>query len=796
MSSPPLGWDDVGYSLTDRARMMLHEPLRDDAARSRVADRRQLGGWLPEAAGYALSAVLSLLAAAWVLALQRGSLTEAWYYSGDALFYASVSKGILDHGWYLDNPELGAPRGQNMADFPLINSDFTQVLLLKLIDLFVDGPFTTVNLFLLLTFPLVAISAFWAMRHLGVSFWVAVVVSVLFAVLPYHFVRNVHHLSLSSYYTVPLVCALVLDVVAGRPLLTARAGPGRVTRWVTPTSVRTVLVCLLIGATSAYYAIFALALLASAAFLRALSMRSWRPLLAGGVTVALVLGTLTVVQLPTLAKYAEQGKNALVAHRDPFDSETYALKLAQMVFPISDHRVDALARFSNRYEATTPVPSEIGGNLGLVATVGLGWLLLVVLVSLVSHGRRFGTEEERHAGVMTLIAFIFATVGGLSAVIAFAVTAQVRGWNRMSVVIAFFALLSAGYLLDRLGRRLVLRRARVAFLIGLIAVLWVGLLDQTGPRYAPAHAEASHQQEIVEAFVTEAQIMLPEGGAMLQLPYVSFPENGPINGMGDYEHLRPYLSSTSLRYSYGAVKGSPEDWHGPLSGAPLPLLLDVGAALGFDAVYVDRNAFTDRAQELMSALDTELGRAILRSRDDRLVLWDLRAREGQLVSRLTPAQLEELREVGTRPVRGFLVDGFRRVGMLTGSISRDAEPEAAVRLQNQRDETVQVVLQVGLATAGNGATAVRLAFPDKSTRDVALGSEPKMLTHVFDVPPGDSEIRLTSTGYPAFDPRMRTPLVTTLMNPVLVPLDACLGRAGGSEPTVASCTAGAHPQVP
>jgi hypothetical protein len=776
---------------------MLDKPPRKDAVPTRHFPHRQrLVDWLPQAAGYALSAVLSLLGAAWVLQLQHTLLSQAWYYSGDALFYTSVSKAIVEHGWYLDNTELGAPLGQHMADFPLINSDFTQVLLLKLIDVFVDGPFTVVNLFFLLTFPLAAVSAFWAMRHLGVSLWVSVVVSVLYSLLPYHFVRNVHHLSLSSYYTVPLLCTLALDVVAGRALFSARADGRRVTRWVTPTSVQTVLLCLLIGATSAYYAVFAIVLLASAAILWALGARSWRSFGAGGATIALVLGALAVVQLPTLMLYAEQGKNALVAHRNPFDSEAYALKLAQMVFPISDHRIDALARFSHRYEATTPVPSEIGGNLGLVATVGFGWLLLVVLVRLVASGRRFGREEERHAGAMMLVAFLFAMVGGLSAVIAFAVTAQVRGWNRMSIVIAFFALLAAGYLLDRLGHRLVQPAARVAFIAGLTAVLCVGLLDQTGPRYAPAYVEASHQQEVVETFVAEAQTLLPEGGALLQLPYVSFPENGPINGMIDYEHLRPYLSSTSLTYSYGAVKGSPEDWHGPLSGAPLSLLLDVGAALGFDAVYVDRNAFRDGAQELMDALDTELGHSILRSSDDRLMLWDLRPRDAELESRVTPSQLEELREAGTRPVRGFLVDGFDTVGMLTRSVSRDAEPEAVVQLQNQRDETVQVVFQTHLATVGNGATSVRLAFPDESTRDVALGSEPKALTHVFDVPPGRSEIRLTSTGYPAFNSNMRTPFVTKVIDPLLVPTDACHVRAGVAKPSVSTCTAGPHPQVP
>src|SRR5581483_6099133 len=61
-------------------------------------------------------------------------------------------------------------------------------------------------------------------------------------------------------------------------------------------------------------------------------------------------------------------------------------------------------------------------------------------------------------GAVNITAFVIATAGGLSFLLAVAGFRLLRSWNRMVVVIAFFALLTVGVLADVLISRVRSRR--------------------------------------------------------------------------------------------------------------------------------------------------------------------------------------------------------------------------------------------------------------------------------------------------------------------------------------------------
>ena len=74
------------------------------------------------------------------------------------------------------------------------------------------------------------------------------------------------------------------------------------------------------------------------------------------------------------------------------------------------------------------------------------------------------------------LAFAVGTVGGLASLIELIFTPDVRAWNRISVLIAFFSLFAAGTLLDGLRRRLgPLRHGGTLGLAVLGAVLLFGV---------------------------------------------------------------------------------------------------------------------------------------------------------------------------------------------------------------------------------------------------------------------------------------------------------------------------------
>src|SRR5262249_29218110 len=94
-------------------------------------------------AGYGRGGSPSGLILILVLRLWRADLTVPLGYSSDTLMALGWIKSILDHGWYLHNPSLGAPFGLDMSDFPL--ADGLHFLVIKLLTLVASGPGTVFN---------------------------------------------------------------------------------------------------------------------------------------------------------------------------------------------------------------------------------------------------------------------------------------------------------------------------------------------------------------------------------------------------------------------------------------------------------------------------------------------------------------------------------------------------------------------------------------------------------------------------------------------------------------------------
>ena len=88
------------------------------------------------------------------------------------------------------------------------------------------------------------------MRRLGVSGPVAVVASLLYAFLPYHFMRGQYHLLLAAYFAIPLVVLLMLRLCEGKPLFFGWGSRG--VRW--PVAVYTAITCVLVAGSGIYTA--------------------------------------------------------------------------------------------------------------------------------------------------------------------------------------------------------------------------------------------------------------------------------------------------------------------------------------------------------------------------------------------------------------------------------------------------------------------------------------------------------------------------------------------------------------
>ena len=589
-------------------------------------------------------------------------------YENDGQFYAVLVKQVI-HGWYFTNPRLGAPFGSELLDFPQ-GADQLHFLIIKALGLASSDWALVMNLFFLLSFPLVALSAYAVMRRLGASPPSSSVGAALFALLPYHFRQGEFHLFLSAYYAVPLGCYLVIATYRGDPLfarnvgrrsavLSRRDASGRsgILAWASPRSLATLALCCVVGSADIYYAAFTVVLLAFAAVVCCLLRRSWRALAGGLIPAAAILAVVILDVSPSLVYRAVHGTDSQAFIRAPAQSKQGSLAPGDLLLPLSDHRVAGLGRLRQSYSGPL-APPEFASSEGESATLGLlasaGFVWLVVSFTAVAVGVARGRELERRFAPIAagaLSAFLFATVGGTA--VAYLLTPDIRQWMRLSIFIGFFSLLAVSLLLDQLGARLRRGRGgRTAFALLLVGIGALAFLDQTSSEFIPPYRELAVHYDSDQAFVAAIERRLPPGSAVFELPYMPWPEPGFVNHMTSFAPARGYLHSRSLRWSYGAMRGRPADWQAQLDGQPPAVVVAAAVAAGFGGIYIGRLGYAGSASSRLEAALSRLLRAPpIVSRDGQLSFFDARAYARRLRGELGPERWSALRQAALSPLR-------------------------------------------------------------------------------------------------------------------------------------------------
>ncbi len=291
-------------------------------------------------------------------------------YTGDGLQHMMYTKGILENGWFLYNPSLGAPGEMDLREFP--GADTLPGVLTKFLGLFTRNPALINNLLYLLTFPLTSLGAFLACRGMRISNGPAILASVLYAFLPYHLWRSTGHLYLSCYFMAAPAILVAWWVASGRLLDRADGGGwGRV--------ALAVAICAVASTSGVYYPFFAGLILGVAGLVAFCARRDWRHGAAGLGLAALVAAGILLCLLPTL-RFLHTHPHPPASQRTAAGSEIYGLKLTQLVLPPDAHPLHLFHRFKQDYNAQAPLVNEnTTAALGVAGAVGclrlLGWLL-------------------------------------------------------------------------------------------------------------------------------------------------------------------------------------------------------------------------------------------------------------------------------------------------------------------------------------------------------------------------------------------------------------------------------------
>ena len=564
----------------------------------------------------------------------------------DEVWQLVATKTLLDTGWVLNNPFLGAPGvslwyGNSGSQTSAIHS-----IIMLGIGFFVDDAVRVQQLYFLICCSLISISTFATCRALSVATVPALAVSILLPFTSYR-MNALFFAYLANYFVVPVSLLPTIWILQGKfAIAGARAGLLSIAVhlrsklfWLS------ILIIVLTGISDGYYAFFSLLLLGFAIFVRACAGDLQRPsnLVVPLIFVLTMFATVLTLSYPIReyrAAHPEQANQDQM--KQAIDAEVYSPSLKLLVAPIINHRVNSLADLSKWIIETANFNRKFPYSVGAPVVLGFfGTLFLIgafgTLTASIIPGRfrreRHDSAPDTHltlliTSILALFVLLCTVTGGIGSLVALLYPA-IRAYERFAIYLVFLLYIWAAlWVTPILLKGSVSRRLFSSVAVVVVAVL--ALFDQT-PRdllglRSPGGAASRSERFLAEReFVREVETQLPPGAAVYQYPYSQYLTNNKYYGWGQFGQMRLYLHSKLLRWSNGGAKGSPvENWHERQSVLPLSKLLIEMRAVGFEGLVVDRLVLPQGEYEAARAELVRLtGRPPLENDKARLAFWRL-----------------------------------------------------------------------------------------------------------------------------------------------------------------------------
>lgn len=536
-------------------------------------------------------------------------------YAGDFLLTISVFKQIL----LGEFPIIGIPTSEllsspNILEFGDYPSPMMSVwLFVKLIFFFTNDIFFAMNIFILSSFILNPLAMYYVLRRFRVNILITIVVATLYNFVPFHFFRLSHTLYI-GYFLLPILTYFLLLMLSKKPLFYKYSTSGKYSFDFSKKNIFIMIVLLFSSTWNYYYTFFFLVLVGIVMLIKLIEQKNRYFFYSGLIVIGLSVTPFFINMLPYKLYTIENGKNMQVAQRGIGESEVHGLKISQLLLPVDGHRIKILSNLKEQYILSTPLNHENRtSTLGIIGSIGFLLLITYLLVQTKS------ASILKKLSYLNISAVMFATIGGFGAIFALLVTPALRGYNRISILIATFTLIAFALALNYIIKKYRIESWKLVLIC--LFILGIGLYDQIPKGMTLKPSEYSKILfESDKKFIKEIEKLhdLSTQGMVMQYPYMSYPEHPPIVNMGDYSQIVGYLHSDILKWSYGAVRGRETDnWITSLNNEPLKKQIEILKSSGFTGIYIDRRGYEDSAHAIEKHLEEQLNIKPLVS-DDKL----------------------------------------------------------------------------------------------------------------------------------------------------------------------------------
>ena len=545
-----------------------------------------------------ISAVVAFAVSLIVFGPILGLLNSGW--AGSDMLSTYVNAEAWSGFSYAPTTHFGFPLGMNLNYFPGI--DITENVFAEIITNITGQPFVGVNLLVIISFPLVAALMYLVIRMTGLRGPLAIALAVTASLIPFHWGRALGHTYLATLYSAAIGLALVLLIGSGQFERLRRLGTKR-QKIIFNSAIS--LMVITIAWTGVYFVAFTL-LLGFAALIWRFAHRARLKEIVIDAVPFIGVGALAVIGfIPALLTLRADPPLLSLGERLPFESVTLAGNVAVALLPLPQSSLPLMGAYNNKIvEAISAAPWGEGTAITNHGTWITTLALAVMLVGIVMRTRRspLTTNPNRAKATgapvtlafityLTVVVLLFFIPWGLNYLFAGTVSAQIRGWNRLTPILLWLFLLGAAVVLQRTR----IARRMVYALPITVVVLTLTAIDSVLPfraAYAGSAAEVGGITQAARDYATAVNTAIPDTCGILQLPYMGYPEFGPVRGIHDYDHFWTSLLNPNKSWSYGAVKNTDASvWASQLPEIPNPEQVEQLREGGFCAIHFDTRGF-------------------------------------------------------------------------------------------------------------------------------------------------------------------------------------------------------------
>ena len=537
---------------------------------------------------------------------------------GTAAFYKALSDGEITHFGEKSVESLGAPDEANWNQYPTPDEALA-FLCQTLVGLF--GLFPGYNMSVLVG-HIAASVTFFLVARIGFrvhALW-AFIGGLAFGLAPYQFAQQPHHLACQYIWYLPFF-PLVWTWLASDEDLSLGSR-----RW-----WQALAVGFITGLQNPFYSNIFCQLVLIIGGVRSWQMKSLERVKSASLIVAAVAFAFFASNLDTLSfritNTAEMAGTPIIGQREYRWMDIYGFKLVDLFIPPVTHHSSSLATFGRQHRQASALNDEEGS--GYLGILGIGCFLFLIFnaTRAILDGRLKDVPVE--VWWLLWIVLMFNTGGLNSMLAAFTGFTLFRTAIRYSIVVLVISLLyTARWMTHWQEKSLssfqeeMLRIVTLTVTSGsLLLVLW----DQI-PK-APKKERITMISNAVQSdkkFVDAIEAALPKKSEnkkpmIFQLPVM---EGLPLQGVPASHHLRPFLYSSDLHFSYGATGETlrlQKDLERELfQGAEIEPIRDIIQLspqnvsdvveglrrIGFSAIFINCNAYIDRGKGLRNVLQS------------------------------------------------------------------------------------------------------------------------------------------------------------------------------------------------